>query len=46
MKHVNLKSCFVNDGAIKALKKTQDLADLKTLISYDPIDADLIKFFE
>ena len=33
-------------AAVKALKKTHDLANLKTLISFDPIDADSIKFFE
>jgi hypothetical protein len=41
-----LKTLFVNDGAIKALQKTQDLASLKTLVSFDPIKADAIKFFE
>jgi hypothetical protein len=42
---VELKTLFVNDGAIKALKKTQDLASLKNLVAFDPIDADSIKFF-
>ena len=46
LKHVSLKTLFVNDGAIKALRKTQDLANLKTLVSFDPIDADSIKFFQ
>jgi long-subunit acyl-CoA synthetase (AMP-forming) len=46
LKHVSLKTLFVNDGAIKALQKTQDLASLKTLVSFDPIKADTIKFFE
>lgn len=46
LRHVDLKTIFVNDGAVKALKKTSDLASLKTIISFDPIDADSIKFFE
>jgi hypothetical protein len=36
----------VNDTAIKALKKTHDLDQLKNLVSFDPIDADSIKYFE
>ena len=46
LKHVSLKTCFVNDTAIKALKKTHDLDQLKNLVSFDPIDADSIKYFE
>jgi long-chain acyl-CoA synthetase len=46
LKHVSLKTLFVNDGAIKALQKTHDLASLKTLVSFDPIKADQIKYFE
>jgi hypothetical protein len=46
LKHVSLKCIFVNDGGIKALKKTSDLDQLKTLISFDPIDADSIAYFK
>lgn len=46
LRHVNLKTLFVNDSAVKALKKTTDLASLKFIISFDPIDADSIKYFE
>ena len=46
LKHVSLKTLFVNDGAIKALRKTKDLASLKTLVAFDPIDADSLKYFE
>jgi long-chain acyl-CoA synthetase len=46
LKHVELKTLFVNDSAVKALKKTTDLASLKFIISFDPIDADSIKYFE
>lgn len=41
-----MKTVFVNDGAVKALKKTADLANLKTIVSFDPINAESIKFFE
>ncbi len=46
LRHVDLKTMFVSDGAVKALKKTADLASLKTIVSFDPIDADSIKYFE
>lgn len=46
LKHVDLKTIFVNDSAVKALKKTSDLASLRFIISFDPIDADSIKYFE
>lgn len=46
LKHVELKTIFVNDSAVKALKKTSDLASLKFIFSFDPIDADSIKYFE
>lgn len=45
LKHCSLKTCFVNDGGLKALKKTHDLDQLKNLISFDPLDADSIKYF-
>ncbi len=46
LKHVSLKAMFVNDGAVKALRKTHDLDQLKFLISFDPIDADSLQYFK
>ena len=45
LRHVGMKCIFVNDTGIKALRKTTDLDKLETLISFDPIDADSIKYF-
>lgn len=45
LKHTSLKTLFVNDTAIKALKKTSDLDKLEVLISYDPIDAESLEYF-
>ena len=46
LRHVDLKTLFVNDGAVKALKGTTDLANLKNIVSFDPISAESIKYFE
>jgi hypothetical protein len=40
-----MKCIFVNDTGIKALKKTSDLDQLETMISFDPIDAESTKYF-
>jgi long-subunit acyl-CoA synthetase (AMP-forming) len=45
-KHCSLKCCFVDDGGLKALKKTHDLDQLKYIVSFDALDADSIKYFE
>lgn len=45
LKHVCLKTLFVNDGAIKALRKTKDLDKLEHLISFDPIDTESLQYF-
>lgn len=46
LKHVSLKCLFVNDLAIKALKKTHDLDKLEVLISFDPIDSESTEYFK
>lgn len=46
LRHVDLKTLFVNEGAVKALRNTNDLVNLKNIVSFDPIDADSIKYFE
>lgn len=46
LKHVSLKVLFVDDNAIKSLKKTENLEKLKFLISFDPLDGETVKYFK
>jgi long-chain acyl-CoA synthetase len=46
LKHVEMRTIFVDSGAIKSLKKTKDLDRLKFIISFDPIDTESTNYFE
>lgn len=38
IKHSGITSCFCNDAGFKSLMKTEDLGNLQTLITFDPVD--------
>ena len=44
-KHTQITTCFVNDGALKALTKCHDMVNVKNLVCYDAINEDLRGFF-
>ena len=34
--HTNLTTCFVNDLGVRALMKTHDMGNVKTIVTFDP----------
>lgn len=45
LKHVGMKTIFVDKSSLKSLKKTQDLDKLQWIVSFDPLDQESIDYF-
>lgn len=44
--HTQLTTCFVNDGALKALTKCKDLVKVNTLVCFDKFAEDQVNYFK
>jgi long-chain acyl-CoA synthetase len=45
LRHVAMKTIFVDNTSLKSLKKTQDLDKLQWIVSFDPLDQESIEYF-